>query len=84
EGFATTAAAYRKYVEANGIRNALTGRLEALKRGAATLHETGEAARRLFLDGELPPEIAQAIRDAYRELSRRGGVAEASVAVRSS
>jgi pyruvate, water dikinase len=84
EGFATTSAAYRAYVEANGIRSALAGRLEALKSGAATLHETGEAARRLFLEGELPPQIAQGIRDAYRELSRRGNVTEASVAVRSS
>ena len=83
-GFATTAAAYRAYVEANGIRDALARRLQALKRGAATLHETGEAARRLFLEGEFPKEIAQAIREAYGELSRRGGVADASVAVRSS
>jgi pyruvate,water dikinase len=84
EGFATTAAAYRAYVEVNGIRSALAPRLEALERGAATLHETGEAARRLFLDGEFPPGIAQVIRDAYKELSRRSGEAETSVAVRSS
>ena len=84
EGFATTAAAYRAYVEANGIRGPLAAQLEALKRGTATLHETGEAARRLFLDGEIPPAIAQALRQAYKELSRRGGAVEASVAVRSS
>lgn len=76
EGFAVTAAAYRAYVDANGIRNKLGARLSALQRG--------EAARRLFLDGELSAEVAQAIRDAYRELSRRSGVGEASVAVRSS
>jgi pyruvate,water dikinase len=84
EGFATTAAAYREYVETNRIGAALAERMQALKRGAATLHETGEAARRLFLDGEFPPAIAQAIRDAYQELSRRGTSGEASVAVRSS
>ena len=84
EGFATTAQAYREYVKANGIEAALAERMQALKRGAATLHETGEAARRLFLDGEFPPPIAQAIRDAYQELSRRSRSAEASVAVRSS
>jgi pyruvate,water dikinase len=84
EGFATTAAAYREYVEANRIGAALAERMQALKRGAATLHETGEAARRLFLDGEFPPPIAQAIRDAYQELSRRSTSGEASVAVRSS
>jgi pyruvate, water dikinase len=84
EGFATTAQAYREYVKANGIEAGLAARMDALKRGAATLHETGEAARRLFLDGEFPPPIAQAIRDAYKELSRRSRSAEASVAVRSS
>jgi pyruvate,water dikinase len=84
EGFATTAAAYREYVEKNGIGAALAERMQALKSGFATLHETGEAARRLFLDGEFPPVIAQAIRDAYQELSRRSTSGEASVAVRSS
>ncbi|MEJ7930208.1 phosphoenolpyruvate synthase [Ramlibacter sp. AN1015] len=83
-GFATTAGAYRAYVETNGIRAALAQRMLALKDGKATLHEIGEAARRLFLDGQFPPDIADAIRDAYRELSRRVGVELASVAVRSS
>ena len=83
-GFATTAAAYRAYIEANGIRAALVQRMDALKQGKATLHETGEAARQLFLDGKFPPEIADPIREAYQELSRRGGGDLAAVAVRSS
>lgn len=84
EGFATTAAAYRAYIESNGIGAALRERLQALERKEATLHETGEAVRRLFLDGEFPAGIAQAIREAYRALSSRTGFSEASVAVRSS
>ena len=84
EGFATTAQAYREYVKANGIEARLAARMQALERGEATLHETGEAARRLFLDGQFPSEIANAILDGYRELSRRGGGGLASVAVRSS
>ncbi|MDR6536791.1 phosphoenolpyruvate synthase [Variovorax soli] len=83
-GFATTAEAYRAYIAANGIAEPLRDRLAALQRGDATLHATGEAARRLFLDGEFPFAIADEIRHAYRELGRRTGVAEASVAVRSS
>jgi pyruvate,water dikinase len=83
-GFATTADAYRAYLEANRIAAPLRALLAALQRGEADLHTTGEAARRLFLEGEFPPAIAQAIRAAYRALSRRSGVAEASVAVRSS
>jgi pyruvate,water dikinase len=84
EGFATTAAAYRAYVAVNGIAPKLAARIDAFKRGEAALREVGEAARRLFLDGEFPPAIAEAVGDAYRELSRRGGSGEASVAVRSS
>lgn len=83
-GFATTAAAYRACVEANGITEALAARVAALKSGASTLHETGEAARGLFLNGEFPHAVAQEMRAAYQALSRRYGGVEASVAVRSS
>lgn len=84
EGFATTADAYRSYVEENDIASGLAARLHALKAGEASLHETGEAVRRLFLDGEFPEPIAESIREAYRKLSARSARGEASVAVRSS
>src|SRR5690606_22300836 len=84
DGFATTAEAYREYVQTNGIAEKLAARMRQLKTGEATLHEIGEAARRLFLEGEFPPAIADGIRSAYAELSSRGGTVEASVAVRSS
>lgn len=84
EGFATTADAYREFVNANGIDGKLGEHMQALERGEASLHETGEAARRLFLEGQFPPGIANAILNAYRELSTRSGGGEASVAVRSS
>lgn len=83
-GFATTAAAFREYVAANNIEPELRARVEALKNEKTSLHEAGETIRRLFLDGEFPEAIAEEIRDAYRELSRRSGQAEISVAVRSS
>ncbi|EHJ59960.1 phosphoenolpyruvate synthase [Novosphingobium pentaromativorans] len=83
-GFATTAAAFREYVAANNIEPELRARVEALKNEQTSLHEAGETIRRLFLDGEFPEAIAEEIRDAYRELSRRSGQAEISVAVRSS
>ena len=83
-GFATTAEAYHAYVAANGIAPRLRELLAAQQAGTATLHATGEAARRLFLDAEFPPSIADEIRKAYGDLSRRSGLAEASVAVRSS
>jgi len=84
DGFATTADAFRAYVVANDIGNPLRERLASLKSGTASLHETGEAVRRLFLDGQFPQPIAQAICEAYRELSARSKQDDASVAVRSS
>lgn len=83
-GFATTAAAFREYVAANQIEPDLRASIAALQSEKASLHETGETIRRHFLDGEFPEAIATEIRDAYRELSRRSGQDEISVAVRSS
>lgn len=83
-GFATTADAYRSYVEANGIGPALRDRLEDHRAGRATLRETGAAVRELFLRGEFPAETARQIRQFYQELSARSGRAGLSVAVRSS
>ena len=83
-GFATTASAFRAFIDANGIAPAMRDRFAAYKQGERTLQETGFAVRRLFLDGEFPEEIAGAIRVAYRELGERAGRADPSVAVRSS
>ena len=84
EGFATTAEAYRQYLAANDLAGELRAHLDMLGRGEASLHQTGEAIRRLFLEGEIPGPVAEAIRSAYRELSRRSGTGEVAVAVRSS
>jgi pyruvate,water dikinase len=84
DGFATTAAAYRAFVEANGIEQAMRERLRSYREGSATLRETGEALRELFLAGEFPPAIADTIAERYRELAARSGTAGLAVAVRSS
>ena len=83
-GFATTAAAYRDLVAVSGIGAEMQTRLEAHRRGEASLQETGAAIRRLFLDAEIPSAVAEAIRAAYRALGSRRGVADPAVAVRSS
>ena len=44
-GFATAAVAHQEYIAANGIEAQMRNRLDALKRGEAPLHETGEAIR---------------------------------------
>ena len=83
-GFATTADAYWRYIEANGLKQSITDALGNLAAGKATLAETGASIRRMFLKGKWPPETAEAIRAAYAELCKRAGKAEVDVAVRSS
>ncbi len=83
-GFATTAAAYREYVEANHLGEVLASSLEALAAGKVTLSQAGESIRGAFLRWEWPAATAQAITESYRELCRRTGGQQADVAVRSS
>ncbi|KPF45103.1 phosphoenolpyruvate synthase [Rhizobium sp. AAP43] len=83
-GFATTSEAYWNYVDENGIRSAMTALLADWTGGKASLPETGEAMRKLFLRGTWPEPTARAIVEAYRTLSTRAGHADVSVAVRSS
>lgn len=84
DGFATTSAAYRAFVEANGLEPAMRSRLDLYRSGEAPLHSTGSALRELFLGSEFPEEIAESVRSAYRSLGTRSGRANPSVAVRSS
>lgn len=83
-GFATTSEAYWDYVDANRIRETMTALINDWIAGRTSLPETGEAVRKLFLRGTWPEKTAQAITQAYRQLSERGGAADISVAVRSS
>ncbi len=83
-GFATTADAYWNYIESNNLQEPITGALDRLAAGKATLAETGGTIRDLLLKGEWPADTADAIRAAYAELCRRAGKADVDVAVRSS
>ena len=84
DGFATTAAAYREFIAANGIDAAMRSRIAAYRSGDATLRATGEAVRELFLASEFPDDIAESIRAHYRTLGQRAGLDRLAVAVRSS
>jgi len=83
-GFATTAGAYWQFVDANGLREQIAARLAVWEDGRASLAQTGEVIRNLFLAATFPDDLAQAIRSAYAELARRGGRDDIDVAVRSS
>src|SRR5690348_15028638 len=83
-GFATSADAYRCFVDANGLRDTIRAALDDFKGGVTPLAEAGLSVRRAFLRGVWPEQIATAIREAYREFSRRAAVENVAVAVRSS
>jgi pyruvate,water dikinase len=84
DGFATTADAYRRFLQANGIEAAMRSRIQSYRSGETSLRATGEAIRELFLDSEFPEDIAGSIRSHYRVLGARAGLDRLSVAVRSS
>lgn len=83
-GFATTADAYWAFIEENDIADRMRAELARLEEDRSNLQEVGRAIRRLFCQGHFPERLAEDIRAAYRELSRRYGVDEVDVAVRSS
>ncbi|MCA3379233.1 MAG: phosphoenolpyruvate synthase [Roseomonas sp.] len=83
-GFATTAAAYRAHVAESGIAPELAEQLAALQAGKATLQQAGQAIRHLFLERDLSPALAEAIRSAYRDLAAHEKGSAPAVAVRSS
>jgi pyruvate, water dikinase len=83
-GFATTAAMYRDFIAVNGLTPRLQQCLDEYHNGKKSLAAAGAAIRHLFVDSEFPPAAGESICVAYRELARRCGSADLSVAVRSS
>lgn len=82
EGFATTAHCFWTFLDKNKLREPLQQLLSGLDRtNYSNLKDIGASARDLIGRAELPPDIAEAVTAAYRELS--GGTLVA-VAVRSS
>ncbi len=83
-GFATTADAYRQFMAENSFGERLREALDELASGRRTLSETGMSIRKMIVAGLWPEKIEADIRAAYRELGKRVGKANPSVAVRSS
>lgn len=83
-GFATTAQAYRDFLEHNELNQKLSDEIDAMHSGDQSLETTGEHIRKLFRKGSWPEEVEEAIRDAYRTLSEKLDKRGPAVAVRSS
>ncbi|HEX6086941.1 MAG TPA: phosphoenolpyruvate synthase [Thermoanaerobaculia bacterium] len=80
-GFATTADAYRAFVDANGLAAVIRTEIDRLRSGEVTLARAGRAIRKRFLRAEIPEGLAAAIVSAYQALSAGDDL---DVAVRSS
>jgi pyruvate,water dikinase len=81
-GFATTAQAFREFLEQDGLVNRIRAELAALDVDDVTrLAAAGARIRQWMLATPFPPALQQAVRD---ELRRMSGGAEIAVAVRSS
>ncbi|MGD1950234.1 MAG: PEP/pyruvate-binding domain-containing protein, partial [Leptolyngbyaceae cyanobacterium] len=84
-GFATTAYAYRYFIEQAGLETQLRSQLTNLDiEDVTALRHCGRAVRSLILDTPFPAELETAIAQAYRSLCNSSGNAVLDVAVRSS
>jgi pyruvate, water dikinase len=84
-GFAVTADGYRHLLAASGVAERIQAALRDVDLDAPEeLAVQARAARGYLLAARMPDDLREEIVAAYRELSRRAGVDEAFVAVRSS
>jgi pyruvate,water dikinase len=82
DGFATTAQAYREFLQQDGLADRITQTLAKLNvDDVALLARTGAQIRRWILDTPFPPPLQQAVLQAWRDMDQGRGIA---VAVRSS
>jgi pyruvate,water dikinase len=84
-GFATTAEAYRYFLEQSGLKKKIRNILKGLDTGNVTnLMKKGERVRKTIMHAHLPEDLEKDIEKAYRELSKQSRVKNLDVAVRSS
>jgi len=84
-GFSVTAYAYQYFLNKNKLDKKIRDIIKGLnKKDVRDLAKRGKTIRQLILEAEMPEELGEAIKQAYRELSREYKVKQADVAVRSS
>ncbi|MGK4585323.1 phosphoenolpyruvate synthase [Kitasatospora sp. HPMI-4] len=83
DGFATTADAYREFLDTGGLCRVITEQIDLLH-GGAPLTEAGSAIRNAMLATPLPLELEHELTDAYERLALDLGRTAPDVAVRSS
>jgi pyruvate,water dikinase len=66
-GFATSAPAYREFVQSARLRPLVATQIRRLREGA-DIGAVGAVIRTAFFDAELPPSIVASIEEAYQKL----------------
>jgi pyruvate,water dikinase len=84
-GHALTADAFRDFLARVPLVSTLVAQLSELDpNDLVALGRASDELQKLVLDAPLPPDITEAVREAYADLERAGGGTGAPVAVRSS
>ncbi|MVN88357.1 phosphoenolpyruvate synthase [Deinococcus sp. HMF7620] len=84
-GFATTADAFRQFLQDNGIEDSINSRLSALDvNDVVALAQAGREIRAQVEAAPLPAALEDAVRAAYAAMTAEAGVTDPDVAVRSS
>lgn len=84
-GFATTANAYRYFLESTGLKKIIKKDLDGLNtKNVRDLMKRGASIRKAIMSVELPADLKKEIIKAYHKLSLESGVKNLDVAVRSS
>jgi len=69
DGFATTADAYRFFIESNHLEPEIKHHLNEYHKGSLSVEEAGRSIRQLFYKSTFPIRLAENIQQAYQELS---------------
>lgn len=83
-GFATTANAYRQFLEDNDLMTSIKKELTALNNKRQSLEKTGKKIRRQIMHAKFPQQLKQDIESSYFKLSQIYKKRSVDVAVRSS
>jgi pyruvate,water dikinase len=84
DGFAVTAAAYELFLAHNRLQDEINRRLQALEQeDIGDLYRKSSEVQMLIIGAEVPPQLAEAISQAYGNLEARSG-GPVKVALRSS
>ncbi|WP_106638959.1 phosphoenolpyruvate synthase [Allosphingosinicella vermicomposti] len=83
-GFATTASAYRDFLDGNALSPFILTALRRFQEGALSLRDFGVQVRERILAGRFSPAMEMELKCFYAALCRETGIADVAVAVRSS